>query len=136
MKQKYVQFSINDKPYKVISIGFLITFLGLFLAWSSVKIWIKSEANQIAKEASLKYNSDQTESLILMIFDHESDIQSRNQAVWALGTLKDEQALRQLVELGQMIENNEISGISDYELNKAIQKIKGSQKKSVKLSGK
>jgi hypothetical protein len=119
------RFKIIDRPYKVITFCFLLTFFGLFLAWSSVKIWIKTEANKFANEAVVTYQSDRTESLLMMIFDEKSSIEQKNMAIWTLGTLKDENALDRLEELDTLIEEQEIIGISNYELEKAILKIKG-----------
>jgi hypothetical protein len=124
MKYIKTRFRIIDRPYKIITFCFLLTFLGLFLAWSSVKIWIKTEANKFANEAVFNYQSDKTESLLMMIFDENSSVEQKNMAIWTLGTLKDENALDRMLELDTHIEDQEIMGISNYELEKAILKIK------------
>lgn len=135
MKVTLPHIKIIDKPYKVILFSFLLTFLGLFIAWSSVMIWIKTEANKVANEAVIEYQSDKAESLLLMIFDENSNVEEKNMAIWALGTLKAEEALEDLVELDSMIKDHEESfGISEYELQKAILKIKGEYRGSWKIS--
>lgn len=135
MKLNNSQISFTDRPYKIILFSFLLTFLGLFLSWSSVTIWIKTEANKIANEASEEYQSDRTGSLLMMIFDENSNIEEKNMAVWALGTLKSEDALEKLEELDSMIiEQDETFGVSRYELEKAILKIKGELRGSWEVS--
>lgn len=136
MNFRLSHFKIIDKPYKIILFSFLLTFFGLFIAWSSVKIWIKTEANKIAQEAVLEYQSDNTESLLMMIFDDQSNVEEKNMAIWALGTLKAEQALEDLIVLDSMITDEDNFGISRYELQKAILKIKGDFKGSWKVSQK
>ncbi len=136
MRDNKTHFRITDRPYKIIIFCFLLTFFGLFLAWSSVKIWIKTEANKFANEAVATYQSDKTESLLMMIFDENSSVSDKNMAIWTLGTLKDEDALQRLEELGTMVEEQEIIGISNYELKRAILKIKGEFKASLKVSQK
>lgn len=135
MKYNKTHISLTDRPYKIILFCFLLTFLGLFISWSSVTIWIKTEANKIASEASVEYGSDRTESLLMRIFDENSAIEEKNMAVWALGTLKAEGALERLEELDSMIiEQDETFGVSRYELEKAILKIKGEFRGSWKVS--
>ncbi|MGC9341590.1 MAG: hypothetical protein ACP5E3_02730 [Bacteroidales bacterium] len=136
MNIRLSHFNIIDKPYKIILFSFLLTFFGLFIAWSSVKIWIKTEANKIAQEAVIEYQSDNTESLLMMIFDDQSNVEEKNMAIWALGTLKAEQALEDLIVLDSMITDEDNFGISRYELQKAILKIKGDFKGSWKVSQK
>jgi hypothetical protein len=137
MKFKLSIFKLIDKPYKVILFSFLLTFLGLFLSWSSVMLWIKTEAHKIANEAVEEYQSDKTESLLMLIFDETSGIEERNSAVWALGTLKAEAALEELEVLESMIiEQDETFGVSKYELEKAILKIKGEFRGSWQVSEK
>ena len=135
MKKEKGRFKIIDKPYKIILFSFLLTFFGLFLSWSSVMIWIKTEANKFANQAVLEYQSDKTEALLMKIFDENSSIDEKNTAIWALGTLKAEEALEELEKLEDIIsEEDEEFGISSYELEKAILKIKGEFRGSWQVS--
>ncbi|MFW5820278.1 MAG: hypothetical protein ACOCWA_03250 [Bacteroidota bacterium] len=134
MKPVKSKFRIIDKPYKIILSCFILTFAGLFFAWGSVMIFIKSGANKFANQAVIKYQEDKTESLLMMIFDEGTSIEEKNTAIWALGTLKDEEALSDLQKLDSMIIEDEFSGISEYELNKAMHKIKGDWKGGWRVS--
>lgn len=135
MKNNTTKFKINDKPYKIILFSFLLTFLGLFISWSSIMIWIKTEANHFANTAMQEYHSDKTESLLMMIFDDNSNYEDKNMAIWALGTLKAEGALQDLEEMDTLTdEQYKELGISRYELEKAILKIKGDYRGSWKVS--
>jgi len=129
-------FKVINRPYKIVVFCFLLTFFGLFVAWSSVRIWIKSEANKIATAAEIKYNEEKTTALLMLVFDPESSVHDKNMAVWTLGILKDKDALEELEELKTTPDKNEILGISDYELQKAILKIKGEYRNSRKLTQK
>ncbi len=136
MKSDKIVFRITDKPYKIILSCFILTFLGLFIAWGSVMIFIKSGANKYANQAIMKYQDNKTGSLLMLIFDDSTSIEEKNTAIWALGTLKDEDALEDLQKLDSLIMADEIPGISEYELNKAILKIKGEYRGSRQLSQK
>lgn len=127
-------FRIGDKPYKIILACFILTFLGLFFAWGSVMIFIKTGANKFANQAIMEYQEGKTESLLLMIFDKKTSIEEKNTAIWALGTLKDKDALSGLQKLDSMMLENNNPGISEYELNKAMLKIQGEWKGSLKVS--
>ena len=127
-------FRIGDKPYKIILTCFILTFLGLFFAWGSVMIFIKTSANKFANQAVTYYQEGKTESLLMMIFDKDSSTEEKNAAIWALGTLKDEDALSGLQKLDSMMLENENPGISEYELNKAMLKIQGEWKGGLKVS--
>ena len=134
MKSYKSHFRINDKPYKIILACFVLTLLGLFFAWGSVIIFIKTGANKFANQAVMEYQEGKTESLLRMIFDESTSIEEKNTAIWALGTLKDEEALLGLQKLDSMMVENEVLGISEYELNKAILKIKGDWRGNLKVS--
>ena len=134
MKSYKSHFRINDKPYKIILACFVLTLLGLFFAWGSVIIFIKTGANKFANQAVMEYQEGKTESLLRMIFDESTSIEEKNTAIWALGTLKDEEALSGLQKLDSMMVENEVLGISEYELNKAILKIKGDWRGNLKVS--
>lgn len=127
-------FRIIDKPYKIILTCFTLIFLGLFFAWGSVMIFIKTGANKFANQAVMEYQEGKTESLLMMIFDESTSIEEKNTAIWALGALKDENALSGLQKIDSMMLENEYSGISEYELNKAMLKIQGNWKGGLKVS--
>jgi hypothetical protein len=129
MKTLISNFKLSDKPYKIILASFLLTFFGLFFAWSSVMIWTKTEANKFANMAVREYHLDKTQSLLMMTLDEDATVEERNTAIWVLGTLKDQDALEKLLELDTMVKADEILGISQYELETAILKIRGEFKR-------
>ncbi|QGY42965.1 hypothetical protein GM418_04620 [Maribellus comscasis] len=102
-----------------------ITIAGLFIIYSGLRIWIWSDANQFAKKASEKFNTDKTAALLSYIDSNEITIKEKNKAVWALGVLNEKEALPQLEMLytGDTCDHDD--AICQYELYKAIHKIKG-----------
>lgn len=129
MKTIISNFKLSDKPYKIILTSFILTFFGLFFAWSSVMIWTKTEANKFANMAVREYHLNKTQSLLMMVFDEDATVNEKNTAIWVLGTLKDEEALERLMELDNMMKAEEVFGISQYELETAILKIRGEFKR-------
>ena len=134
MKTIISNFKLSDKPYKIILTSFILTFFGLFFAWSSVMIWTKTEANKFANMAVREYHLNKTQSLLMMIFDEDATVNEKNTAIWVLGTLKDEEALERLMELDNMMKAEEVFGISQYELETAILKIRGEFKRTWRVT--
>lgn len=134
MKTIISNFKLSDKPYKIILTSFILTFFGLFFAWSSVMIWTKTEANKFANMAVREYHLNKTQSLLMMIFDEDATVNEKNTAIWVLGTLKDEEALERLMELDNMMKAEEVFGISQYELETAILKISGEFKRTWRVT--
>ncbi|MFW5645330.1 MAG: hypothetical protein ACOCZL_05410 [Bacteroidota bacterium] len=134
MATRKLPIRIIDKPYKIILTCFMLTFLGLFLAWGSVKIFIKTGANKIASQAVMQYQKNKTESLLMLILDDKTSIKQKNMAIWSLGTLKDENALTGLQKIDSLMLGKKNTGISEYELNRAILKIQGDWRGGLKVS--
>ena len=134
MKRLISNFKLSDKPYKIILASFVLTFFGMFFAWSSIMIWTKTEANKFANMAMREYHLNKTQSLLMLVFDEDATVEEKNTAIWVLGTLKDKDALERLVELDDMIKAEGVPGISQYELETAIQKIKGEFKRTWRVT--
>lgn len=88
-------------------------------------IIIKHQAKLYAKEAVSVYHKDKTESLLMLIDSENHSLKEKNKAVWSLGVLKDENALSRLEMLYTGKDCNHDSALCQYELKKAILKIKG-----------
>lgn len=90
-------------------------FGGLFL--------IKHQANTFAKEATVTFQQNKTESLLMLIDSDKYSLEEKNKAIWALGVLKDKNALPKLEMLytGEDCKHDE--ALCQYELKKAILKI-------------
>ena len=86
---------------------------------------IKHQANSYANEAVLAFHQDKTKSLLMLIDSENYSFQQKNKAVWTLGVLKDEKALPKLEMLYTGKECNHDSALCQYEIKKAILKIKG-----------
>lgn len=115
--QKTIPF--KKRTFKTI---FVLIFLFL-LSFSGLKIWILSEANLFAKSAVEVFNQDKTKSLIALIDSDRFSLKEKNEAIWALGILKDKDVLPKLESLytGQVC--NHKTELCQYEIEKAIAKI-------------
>ena len=95
---------------------------------------IKVQANNLAKEASQNFHADKIESLLMLIDSENYSLKEKNNAVWALGVLKDERALPKLEVLYTGKECDHEKALCQYEIKKAILKIKGDFKGSWQAS--
>jgi len=127
-------FGKKRKMKKIILLGAVIIVLGLTGAFFGIKAWIKADANEFANNAVQVFEKDKVESLIALIDSEDYTIKEKNRAVWALGVLKDESALPKLEALLTDTECNHDESICQYELKKAILKIKGEFKGSWQVS--
>ena len=113
------------KQNKALSIiGTILIFIIPVLYFGGLMV-IKHQANTFAKEAVSVYHQDKTESLLMLIDSENHSLKERNKAVWTLGVLKDEKALPKLEMLYTGKECNHDSALCQYEIKKAILKIKG-----------
>jgi hypothetical protein len=123
---KFVRELLTMKNLKRIFLfGTLILALVLILGFIGLKLWIKIEANNIASRAMEAYHKDKVESLLLVIDSFEYTFKERNQAIWSLGVLGDDRALARLESLQTHEKCNHNKGLCQYEIKKAILKIKG-----------
>ena len=105
------------KSGALIITGTLVTIVG-------ISVWIKTDVNSLAQRATERFQQDKIESLLAMIESDEFSLKEKNHAVWALGIFKDERALPKLESLHSGQPCNHETEICQYELRKAILKIK------------
>ncbi len=110
---------------RFILIGAASLILILFGTFIGLRIWIAGEANSIARDAAKVFHSNKTKALIALIESEDYSLKEKNNAIWALGVLKDKQALPTLESMVTGLKCNHDSEICQYEINKAILKIKG-----------
>ncbi len=129
-----LSFSRKYNFAKIVLIsGFILVFL-LCSAFVVGRVYIKHEAKNVAKEASAVFHKDNTDSLLMMIESDNYSLKEKNMAVWALGILKDEKALTKLEILYTGEKCNHSEDLCQYELKKAILKIKGDFRGSWQVS--
>ena len=125
MKQLTKKLLSKRKFYRILFIGTFLFFFGILGAYFVALGWIHHEANTMAKEASAVFQKDKIESLLAVIDSENYTLNEKNNAIWALGILKDERALPRLEELYKGEECNHEKELCQYEIKKAILKIKG-----------
>ena len=115
----------NNKFKKFIFKGSVIIVIGLVVTFSGINIWIKTDANSIAEEATEVFQKDKIESLLAKLDSDDYSLKEKNYATWALGVLKDERALPKLESLATGQECNHEKELCQREIEKAILKSKG-----------
>ncbi len=125
MNTSAISFFVNNKVGKIFFLVYMGIMILIFSAFIAAKVYIKHEAKNVAREASAVFHKDNTESLLILIESDNYSLKEKNLAVWALGALKDEKALTKLEILYTGEECNHTEKICQYELEKAILKIKG-----------
>lgn len=115
----------KNKITKIILIAGLIFFTGITCFYLGALGWIKHEANELANETSVAFEKDKIESLLEVIDSKNYTLKEKNNAIWALGVLKDKKALPILEALHTGEECNHDKELCQYEIHKAILKIKG-----------
>ena len=99
-----------------------------------LKLWIKHEAKFYASELSQTFQMNKTDALLAVLGAEHYSLKDKNKAVWALGVLKEKEALPKLESLYTGEDCQHDSAICQYELQKAILKIKGKFTGSWKLN--
>ncbi len=90
--------------------------------------WIGYDVKAQCRTAKSIYGKDCVESLMLFVDDKNQDFRSRNSAIWALGQLGDQRALRVLNKYytGKIPAREPLGKtISQYELKKAVELARG-----------
>lgn len=119
------ELKMNSKIKRVLIIAFTIALFGLIFLYIGLRVWIWTDASKYAEKVSLQFKTDKTEALLMLINSEEHTLKEKNKAIWALGVLKEKNALPKLEMLYTGIECRHDSAICQYELYKAIHKIKG-----------
>jgi len=109
----------------LILIAFASLILIVFGTFVGLRIWIIVEANNIASEAVKVFQVHKTEALITLIESENYSLKERNNAVWTLGVLKEKEALPKLESMLTGLECDHDQDICQYEIKKAVLKIKG-----------
>ena len=104
--------------YFAIAAGIIITVWG---AMASIKI----AADNIGENAANAFHKDKVESLLLLIDSDQHSLREKNDAIWALGVLKDKRALSKLESLATGEPCDHAKKVCQRELEKSILKIKG-----------
>jgi len=126
--------SKKRKWIKVIAIGILVIGVVGAGALFGIKGLINAEANRLANNAVEYFHKDRVESLIALVQSEDFDIDDKNNAVWVLGILKNERALPVLDSLLTGAPCDHAHEICQYEVKKAILKIKGEYRGSWQVS--
>lgn len=135
MKQLTKKLLSKRKFYRILFIGTFLFFFGILGAYFVALGWIHHEANTMGKVASDIFQKDKVESLLEVIVSENYTLKEKNNAIWALGVLKDERALLRLEALYTGEECNHEKDLCQYEIKKAILKIKGEFYGSWQASG-
>lgn len=125
MKYQELQTALRKKSKRWFLKGFLIILTVIFITYLGLITWIKLEANTMAKQTSVEFQTGKTEALIAIIDSENYSLKEKNNAIWALGVLKDKDALPKLESMITGKECNHETEVCQYEINKAILKIKG-----------
>jgi len=110
---------------KILFILSIIIFLGLIGSYFGLRIWVKSDVNNICNSAQGKFEGDKIEALISVLNSDSESLKNKNQAIWALGKLNDERALPILKNLQTDTECNHSRIVCQRELEKAINNLEG-----------
>ncbi|MCP3929556.1 MAG: hypothetical protein GY705_10685 [Bacteroidetes bacterium] len=115
----------KNKFRNLIFLGLSLLAICMVLAYTGIRIWIKTDVNKICKIATHQYSGDKVEALTVLLQSDKQSLKEKNQAIWALGELKDERAVSLLKKLRNGEECDHSKFVCQYELDKALQKIEG-----------
>lgn len=116
---------MTKKIITYVLIGMVLLVLSAYIALGAV---IGFEVFKQCQLAQARYQQPCTESLITQLRDEQQPFRPRNDAVWVLGQLGNQQALPVLQEYytGNMPEREPLDQmLSQYELSKAINLLSG-----------
>ena len=110
---------------KIVLTVLFIIMIGMGAAYIGLRIWFKTEINQICGYAMSRYEGDKIEALIALLDDDDQSLKTKNNAIWALGKLNDQRALPTLRRLQTGNECNHSLFVCQRELEKAINNLEG-----------
>lgn len=110
---------------RIIFITILVLVFGLGCTYIGLRIWFKSDINQICDDAMNQYEGDKIEALISVLKSESQSLNNKNNAIWALGKLKATDALPVLRSLKTGAECDHSRFVCQRELDKAISTIEG-----------
>ena len=94
-----MKIHIPSTAKKYLLTGLISIFLVALIIFTGLQVWVKHEANVVANDAAFTFQKDKTEALLALISSDQYSLQEKNNAIWALGVLKDEKALPLLESL-------------------------------------
>ena len=110
---------------RTLKIGFILLILVLGSSYVGLRVWFKADIDQICDNAMKQYDGDKIEALISVLNSDQQDLTTKNSAIWALGKLRNENALPTLRNL----QTNEVCdhsrNVCQRELEKAILNLEG-----------
>ena len=126
--EKHFEFKGNCRlvaAKKVLGYGALCLFAFLFIAFVMVCWSIRSSVKEISAEAVSQYPGDRIEALMTYVGSENHSLRQRNRAVWALGQIGDERALRVLEKWYTGLPCDHDKSLCQRELSKAIKACNG-----------
>ncbi len=120
-----IQNNSKVKRGLIISLIFCVSLIGI--TYVSIKIWFKSEIKQISNYAMVHYPGDKIEALISLSQDKTQELKIRNNAIWALGKIRDTRSIPALkgLQTGKPCDHTGL--VCQRELEKAILTLEGKQ---------
>ena len=110
---------------KIMLFGYIAVFAGLILTFWGVTASMKIVARTTGENAANVFHKDPVESLLLLIDSDRHSSKEKNNAIWALGVLKDTRALAPLEALTADKQRCGEEKLCIDEIEKSILKIKG-----------
>lgn len=104
--------------------GGLIVIGCIIILFAGISSGVSAEIDAICEEACAKYPGTKVEALITYL-KKTKELRKKNQAIWALGELRDKKALPILETLYTGAPCDHSRYVCQYEVKKAIKKIKG-----------
>ena len=120
----------KKRKFRIARIIAIILLAGALLL-GAMEVWIRLEANYYANSAVKKFRLGKIPSLVAMIGSSDYTLKQKNMAIWALGELKGKEALPELESLLTGRPCNHQTEVCQYEVKKAIHKIKGTSRWSL-----
>ena len=77
----------------------VILMAGTGMAYAGFRLWLAHEINQECKEAMRKFPGDKIDALISVLISDDSNLSVKNEAIWALGKLRNQKSLPLLKSL-------------------------------------
>jgi hypothetical protein len=110
---------------KIAARIFAIVLGILIFVYLGVSVMIGWGVNKESRSAMAQFKGDRVEALIALVDCRDCRLEDRNHAVWALGQLKDKQALPVMYKYRTGKPCNHSTAICQYELEKAIRWTEG-----------
>jgi hypothetical protein len=111
----------------VTAIGFITVFgLTILISGSIVRsLRTGIQIDKMVEDATKVYQKDKVESLLLLLDSDRYTLKEKDHAIWVLGNLEDGRALTKLESLVTNEDCNHAENVCQYNLKKAILKVKG-----------